>query len=131
MVNGNPGHLQLSFYDLRDEKPSCQGNIFYDSSGKNGVVELAQMVLDVNKKIIKVGQRTLVLGSRVYSDSKCSRERTRKAGDFLILYILPLQLTTCTVVLAEFEFVFQLIPLNCALFWSFGLNMQDFEISHT
>ncbi len=54
MVNGNPGHLQIAFYDLREEKPSCQGNIFYDSSGKNGVVELAQMVLDVNKKVIKV-----------------------------------------------------------------------------
>ena len=54
MVNGNPGHLQLSFYDLRQEKPVNQGNVFYDSSGKNGVVELSQMVLDVNKKIIKV-----------------------------------------------------------------------------
>ena len=54
MVNGNPGHLQLSFYDLRQEKPLNQGNVFYDSSGKNGVVELSEMVLDVNKKIIKV-----------------------------------------------------------------------------
>ena len=54
MVNGNPGHLQLAFFDLREDRPESQVNAFYDSSGKNGVVELAQVILDVNKKIIKV-----------------------------------------------------------------------------
>ena len=58
MVNGNPGHLQLAFFDMREDKPHCQGNVFYDSSGKNGVVELAQVILDVNKKVIKVRNST-------------------------------------------------------------------------
>ncbi len=53
-VAGNPGYLQITFYDLSQEKPVCKPTSFYGASGKNGRVDLMGMVLDANKNTIKV-----------------------------------------------------------------------------
>ncbi len=51
---GNPGYLKLRFHDLQGDNPVCYGNRFYDSSGKNGKLDLCGMQLDVDKCLIKV-----------------------------------------------------------------------------
>ncbi len=57
--SGNPGYLKLRFHDLQGDNPVCYGNRFYDSSGKNGKLDLCGMQLDVDKCLIKVNSVSL------------------------------------------------------------------------